>query len=140
MEIMGARISNITQQIYMNKKILGTGALALIIGFGGGYVLHSPAVPAVQGPSTRTGSAFRNSRGGTGFLTGTVISKDSGSITLNTRDGSSHIILITPDTAVSKSVQGALSDVVTGSTVLISGATNSDGSVSANIIQLRPNH
>jgi hypothetical protein len=76
--------------------------------------------------------------GGGGLLSGTVAAKDSGSITVNTRDGSSHVVLITPATTVSKSVTGALIDVSTGSTIIVSGTTNSDGSVSASLIQLRP--
>lgn len=123
----------------MNKTALGTGIIALIIGFGAGYLLHPAPAAAVRGPNVRTAGAFGGSRNGAGFLAGTVVSKDAGSLTLNTRDGSSHVVLITPDTTVSKSVQGALTDVTAGATVLVSGTTNSDGSVSANLIQLRPN-
>ena len=72
------------------------------------------------------------------MLAGTVVSTNSGGLTLNTRDGSSHVVLVTPDTTISKSVQGTLSDVTKGSNVIVSGTTNSDGSVSASDIQLRP--
>ena len=125
----------------MNKKIVTTAVVALVVGFGAGYVTHtSPA----QTQNTR--GNFAGATGGTGmmrgasggFLTGTVAAKDSGSITLNTRDGSSHVVLINPATSVSKSVSGAVSDVSVGSTIIVSGTTNSDGSVSATLIQLRP--
>ncbi len=49
-----------------------------------------------------------------------------------------RLVLVTPNTTVSKSVTGSLFDVTTGSTIIVSGTTNSDGSVSANLIQLRP--
>jgi hypothetical protein len=125
----------------MHKKIVTTAVIALVVGFGGGYYMHTS--PAQNTPGTfagRTGGT--GTRGGAaaggGFLTGTVATKDSGSITLNTRDGSSHVVLITPATTVSKSVTGSVSDVAVGATIIVSGTTNSDGSVSATLIQLRP--
>ena len=121
----------------MNKKNTGIAAIALVIGFGAGYFTHSsPAQTQNTGGNfTRNGGGGIN---GGGFLSGTVASKDSGSITINTRDGSSHVVLITPATNVSKSVSGAVSDVAVGSTIIVFGTTNSDGSVSASLIQLRP--
>lgn len=125
----------------MNKKIVTAAAIALIIGFGAGYLVHSPAAtaPVTGGAMTRAGG-FSGARGGSGggFLSGTVAASDSGSITLDTRDGSSHVVLITPATIVSKSVTGSMSDVSVGSTIIVSGTTNGDGSVSASLIQLRP--
>ncbi|MFZ1075082.1 MAG: hypothetical protein WAN50_01780 [Minisyncoccia bacterium] len=130
----------------MNTTTIGTGIIALIIGIGigyfGGNALHPAAAPSARGSFAGTGgSGFAGARGGAaggGFLSGTVSAADSGSITLNTRDGSSHVVLVTPATTVSKSVSGALSDVSVGSNVLITGTTNSDGSVTAAVIQLRP--
>ena len=130
----------------MNKITIGTGIIALIIGIGigyfGGNVLHPAVTPSARGSFAGTGgTGFAGARGGAaggGFLSGTIASKDASSITLNTRDGSSHVVLVTPATTVSKSVNGSLSDVSVGSTVMVSGTTNSDGSVSATVIQLRP--
>ena len=130
--------------MYMNKKIIGITVIALVIGFGIGYVVHKPASSTLGMRGTFTGAAGAGLRGaggataGGGFLTGTVAAKDSGSVTLNTRDGSSHVVLLTPATTVSKSVNGTVSDVSVGSTIIVSGTTNSDGSVSASLIQLRP--
>jgi len=130
----------------MNKTIVGTAVIALVIGVGVGYMganaFHTTTPQTARGNFTGTnggtyGSMMRGAGGG-GLLSGTVAAKDSGSITVNTRDGSSHVVLITPATTVSKSVTGALSDVSTGSTIIVSGTTNSDGSVSASLIQLRP--
>ncbi len=127
----------------MNNKTIGIAVVALVIGFGAGYLIHPvSATQTAGGTSTRAGGSYggimRGGAAGGGFLSGTVATKDSGSITLNTRDGSSHVVLITPATSVSKSVTGALTDVSVGSTVIVSGTTNSDGSVSASLIQLRP--
>ena len=130
----------------MKNKPIIVGAVALIIGLALGY-FGSTALAAPAKSTTARGSfaagagGFTRTGGNTaagGFLTGTVAATDSGSITLNTRDGSSHVVLVTPDTSVSKSVSGTLADVAVGSTVIVSGTTNSDGSVSATLVQIRP--
>lgn len=124
----------------MNKKTTSIAAIALVIGFSAGYFLHpSPAqAPGASGNFARNGGAAGGMMRGGGFLSGTVATKDSESITVNTRDGSSHVVLVTPATNVSKSVSGAMSDISIGSEVIVSGAANGDGSLSANLIQLRP--
>jgi hypothetical protein len=130
----------------MHKKIVTTAVIALVVGFGAGYLTHTSPAQTQGTRGTLAGANGGNFGGmmrggataGGGFLTGTVAAKDSGSITLNTRDGSSHVVLITPATTVSKSVTGAVSDVSVGATIIVSGTTNSDGSVSATLIQLRP--
>lgn len=142
----------------MNKKIMGT-AVSLIVGIGLGYASATVLHPAARAQNARgfAGAAGGNfagaravaaagaagGRGGTagsggGFLTGTVAAKDSRSITLNTRDGNSHVVLISPATTVSKSVNGSQTDVSVGSNITVSGTTNGDSSISASLIQLRP--
>jgi len=127
---------------FMNKKMIGAVVVSLVVGFGAGYFVHS--APA-QTPNIPGGFAGRGgvragvgSANGAGILSGTVEKQDSGSITLNTRDGSSRVILITPATTVQKSVNGSMTDVAVGSTIFVTGTTNGDGSVSAASIQLRP--
>ncbi len=126
----------------MHKNTIITAVIALVVGIGVGYVAHSsPAQPAGSGNYARgngNGTFMARSNGNGSFLAGTVASKDSGSITLNTRDGSSRVVLTTPATNVSKSVSGSLTDVAVGNSVIVSGTTNSDGSISASLIQLRP--
>lgn len=125
----------------MNKKIVGTAIVALVVGFGAGYVTHTSPT-SIQGTrgsfAGATGGGMMRGGGAGGLLSGTVASKDANSITINTRDGSSHVVLISPSTTVSKSVNGSESDISVGSTIIVSGTTNSGGSVSATLIQLRP--
>lgn len=118
---------------------MSTAVIALAVGFGAGYFIHSSPAP-VQNTAGNFGGRSGMMRGGNGgsFLSGTVAARDSGSMTVNTRDGSSRVILITPATSVSKSISGSMSDVSVGSTIIVSGTTNSDGSVSASLIQIRP--
>jgi len=122
----------------MNKTIIVTAVIALVVGYGIGYFTHPAATQpqTARGNFSGTGNLARG--GGGGLLSGTVAKEDSGSITLNTRDGSSHVVLITPATTVQKSVNGTLSDIAVGSVIFVTGSTNSDGSISASSIQLRP--
>jgi hypothetical protein len=133
----------------MQKQTLIIAAVALVIGLGGGYwgghAFASGTTTPTNGTFTRGGGGagtFAGGRGaggaGGGFLSGTVAAKDATSVTIDTRDGSSHVVLVSPTVSVAKSVAGTLADVGIGSTVIVMGTTNSDGSLSATSIQLRP--
>ncbi len=136
----------------MQSKTIGIAVVALIIGGVIGYVVpHSAAAKAPTGFAGRTGAVGQFGRGGFtrgaagtngtnsgNVLTGTVVSVAGQDVTIKMPDGSSRLVLVTPNTTVSKSVTGSLSDVTSGSNVLVSGTSNSDGSLSADLIQLRP--
>ena len=73
-----------------------------------------------------------------GFVTGEIIAKDTQSITVKLRDGSSKIIFFTTDTPVLKSVTGATNDLSLGQQIMVTGKTNTDGSITTDSIQIRP--
>ena len=79
----------------------------------------------------RTGAAMNSA-------VGEIISKDDKSITVKLRDGGSKIVFFSEKTAISKTAEGSQADVVVGENVTINGSANSDGSVTATMIQIRP--
>lgn len=85
------------------------------------------------GPSSSTGSTIRSGN----MLSGAIISLDDESLTLQTQDGSSKIVLFSDSTEVLKTTTGSANDLKTGNTVMVSGTQNSDGSYTAKIIQVR---
>lgn len=128
-----------------NNLILVAAITAVIFagaGFYGGMQYQISQTPA----TTRTGGAGgfggrtggRGPGNGGGRIMGTVTSSDSNSLTVKLQDGSSKILLITSQTSINKAAQASASDLVVGSTVAAFGSTNSDGSVTAQNIQLNP--
>jgi len=88
---------------------------------------------------TANGSRMGNRQGSMGdFFSGEILSKDDKSITLKLPDGGSKIVLFSTSTEITKSTSGALEDFEIGKNITITGTTNTDGSVTAKSIQLRP--
>lgn len=82
------------------------------------------------------GNRAGGARAGANFTAGEIIAKDNQSITVKLRDGSSKIIFLSAKTEITKSATGTADDLVIGKTISASGATNTDGSVTADKIQL----
>lgn len=131
----------------MKKNLLITvGIVALVVGLAGGYFIGKGSAPQSQFGLAGQGGRFAGRTNGTaagqgqngGLVSGNIINKTDNSITVQSRDGSSKIVFFGSSVEVSKFVQGAASDLSTGETVTVAGTANSDGSINAQTIQIRP--
>ena len=115
-------------------------------GFGGGFAFAKSQTPAgpyfamganmPDGQLTRTMGMGNRMMGG--FISGEIISRDANTITVKTQDGSTKIVLVGGSAQIFKSETTTTDDLVVGENVTITGSTNSDGSVTAQSVQLRP--
>jgi hypothetical protein len=88
--------------------------------------------------SSTTAFAGRGAAGAVGgFTTGQVLSINANSLTLQLANGNSENVFFSSSTQVIVPQPTSIASVQTGTTVMVSGATNSDGSVTASTIQLR---
>lgn len=69
---------------------------------------------------------------------GDVLAKDDSSITIKLSNGGSKIILYSSTTLINKMTTGSADDLSVGEFVTVMGTTNTDGSLTAQNIQIRP--
>lgn len=131
----------------MNNKttqIIIVVVLVAVSFFGGMKYGSSKTVAPTFGMDARTGNftggqgGTRGARMGNGATFGEILSQDANGITVKSQDGSSKIILISNSTVISKQASGSLSDLVIGKSVSVMGTPNTDGSITAESVQLRP--
>ncbi len=70
-------------------------------------------------------------------VNGTIISKDENSITVEMADGSSKIVVFSDSTVFNETQEAQKNDLEVGENVAVFGTENSDGSVTANNVQLK---
>lgn len=135
----------------MNSKLIVSVVVAAVVFGGGGYYFGMQAgasqTPA-RGAGTfagRTGATGRLGGTGGGAAFGTIVAKDATSITLQLMTGTtstslsgSKIVLYDSSTQIGKTVAGSPTDLAVGTNVTVSGTANSDGSITAQSIQIRP--
>ncbi|HET9946628.1 MAG TPA: DUF5666 domain-containing protein [Patescibacteria group bacterium] len=124
----------------MNKTIIICAILVILAGAGGflggmQYAKNNNATGVGQ-YARRFGTGFRQN--GVAPVRGQVISLDPTTMTVKLADGSSKIIVVSTNTTYLKLQAGALSDIKSGDTVMVLGTNNSDGSVTAQNVEINP--
>jgi hypothetical protein len=87
-----------------------------------------------RGPNGASGGTFN--RQGYQPVGGEIIKKDDTSLTLKLEDGSSKIIILGDSTKINKAEEVKKEDLKEGEKVVVFGTTNSDGSVTAQNVQV----
>jgi hypothetical protein len=127
----------------MNKLLLSVIITAVVVGGGafyGGIKYQESKMPQRPQMLGANIGNFRNRVGGqqgNGFASGEIITKDDKSITIKLPDGGSKIIFYSNTTNISRSATGTSNDLEIGKTININGSANSDGSLTAQSIQIR---
>ncbi len=136
-----------------NKLILPLVIIALLFGgagfFGGmkyaqsktssnasGQFAAMRAGGAAGGTRTGAGVQFRGANGG--MTSGEVVTSDANGLTVKLSDGSSKNVYYASSTTIGKMAEGSKDDISQGTSIVVTGASNSDGSITANTIQIRP--
>ncbi|OGC46441.1 hypothetical protein A2V49_02820 [candidate division WWE3 bacterium RBG_19FT_COMBO_34_6] len=137
-----------------SKSLIITILVALLVGgvgFFGGVKYQQSKEPKFVGQMSRngnfnsngnrTGDVYQrrfNGPQGQGMVVGEIISSDAKSITVKLPDGSSKIVILSDTSSINKAVECVRDDLIVGENVKVFGSTNSDGSVTAQNIQINP--
>jgi hypothetical protein len=127
----------------MQNKFLIVIALVVVAaaGFFGGMKYQQSQSPASGRGNGGQNGAFRQRFGNNPngqAVRGQIVSADNGTMTVQMRDGSSKIIILSGSTGITKAASGSRDDLKAGEQVMVFGTNNSDGSVTAQMVQLNP--
>ncbi|MFA5051908.1 MAG: DUF5666 domain-containing protein [Patescibacteria group bacterium] len=75
---------------------------------------------------------------GGGMVTGKIISANSKSVTVQQQTGATTTVYFSDITDITKSSSGTAGDLSNGTNIMVSGTSNSDGSVTASTIRINP--
>ncbi|RJQ36982.1 hypothetical protein C4559_04630 [Candidatus Microgenomates bacterium] len=125
----------------MKNSTIITIVLLIIVGIGAFF--GGTKYQESKTSNNRQAQVFRQRMGGTGGqnfrpVRGEILSKDDKSLTVKLPDGSSKIVFLSGKTVFLKSSTGSKDDLKSGENVVAMGTENSDGSITAQDIQINP--
>jgi hypothetical protein len=118
---------------------IAVAVVCAVVFFFVGKAVGGSAAPATNGRGASSSSTrqFARSGMGGGFASGQIVSVDGNSLTVQLPNGNSEVVFFSSSTQVIKPQSAPISALTAGTQVLIGGTQNSDGSVSAQTIQIR---
>jgi hypothetical protein len=129
----------------MKHKSLIIAILVGVIAAGAGFFAGMKYQQSRRPTFSRQAGGIQGARTGVGAnrmgfrpVSGEIISADDKSITVKLQDGSSKIVLFSDKTEINKADTATKDDLKVGERVAVFGQDNSDGSVTAQNIQLNP--
>lgn len=116
-----------------------------LIALGGGFFWGKASSAASRGSFASAAGVYGSSTrrfagaGGTsgGFTTGQIASFGSGSMTLQLSNGNSEVVFYSSSTPVTEPTMVSPNTLTVGTNVMVGGTANSDGSLTAQTIQVR---
>lgn len=116
-----------------------------LIALGGGYYWGKASAVASRGTFAGAGAYGSSTRrfagagaAGGGLVIGQITAIDSSSITLQLANGNSQVVFYSTSTPVTEPTTVSPSTLSVGTNVMVGGTSNSDGSLTAQTIQVRP--
>ncbi len=128
----------------MKNNFIITIIVAVVVGalgFFGGMKYQqskSPRFGNQQFGANMMGRGQRQGQNGFRPTAGEIINADDKSITVKLQNGSTKIIFVSDKTQINKAATATKADLKTGERVIVFGQENTDGSVTAQNIQLNP--
>ena len=125
----------------MNNKILLVIVIIVVaaVAFYGGTVYQKSQVLSFGGQSNlarRFGQVQGQNNQNFRPVRGEVLDKDNNSLTVKLADGSTKLVILSTGTTYHKSSAASASDVKSGEQIQVFGTQNSNGSVTAQNVQL----
>jgi hypothetical protein len=120
-----------------NNLIIAVILTALVVGttsFWGGMKYQKSKTPNFQEMRGQLGPRTRNQV--LRPITGEILSQDDQSLTVKLADNSSKIILLSENSTINKTEAGTKEDLKQGVKITVFGQENSDGSLTAQNIQI----
>ncbi|NMB48351.1 hypothetical protein GYA13_02800 [Candidatus Kuenenbacteria bacterium] len=111
--------------------------------FYGGTKYQSSKIPSrgqftggPQGMMSGPGGMNRAGNSSMSFIGGEIISKDDQSVTIKLNNGGSKTVLYSASTTIGKMATGTADDLSIGTSVMVTGKSTTDGSLTAESIQI----
>lgn len=126
----------------MNKLIPAILVTAIVVGaaafYGGMQYQKSQRGAGFAGRGGQFRQGFAGGALNNGVVRGQILSNDGRTMTVKLPDGSSKIVIFSGNASITEATSSSAAALQSGKEVMVFGTTNSDGSVTAQNVQINP--